>query len=117
LAVDPADENLVYATFSEFRKGSNAARVVRSTDGGQSWTSISGNLPAAPVNELVILPGGRLAVGTDVGVFLSTDGGETWLTLGSNMPAVPVLDLRYHQASNTLTAATFGHGVQRIVLP
>ena len=117
IAVDPADANVVYATFSEFRKGSNAARVVRSTDGGATWASISGNLPAAPVIDIVLLPGGKLAVGTDVGVFLSSDGGETWLTVGDNMPAVPVLDLRYHQGTNTLTAATFGHGIQRIALP
>ncbi|MGH2711087.1 MAG: WD40/YVTN/BNR-like repeat-containing protein [Actinomycetota bacterium] len=117
IAVDPADASLVYATFSEFRKGSNAARVVKSTDGGQTWNSISGNLPAAPVNEIVTLPGGKLAVGTDVGAFMSSDVGVTWLTVGSNMPAVPILDLRYHQATNTLTAATFGHGVQRVILP
>jgi photosystem II stability/assembly factor-like uncharacterized protein len=117
IAVDPADANAVYATFSEFRKGSNAARVVKSTDGGQTWASISGNLPAAPVNEIVVLPGGKLAVGTDVGVFLSSDGGATWLTVGENLPTVPVFDLRYHQGTNTLTAATFGHGIQRVALP
>jgi hypothetical protein len=117
IAVDPADANVVYATFSEFRKGSNAARVVKTTDGGATWTSISGNLPAAPVIDIVVVPGGKLVVGTDVGVFLSSDGGETWLTVGDNMPAVPVLDLRYHQGTNTLTAATFGHGIQRIALP
>ena len=117
IAVDPANADVVYATFSEFRKGSNAPRVVRSTDGGQSWTNISGNLPSAPVNEIVLLPGGKLAVGTDVGVFLSADGGATWLSVGENLPAVPVLDLRYHQGTNTLTAATFGHGIQRVALP
>jgi photosystem II stability/assembly factor-like uncharacterized protein len=117
IAVDPTNADVVYATFSEFRKGSNASRVVKSADGGLTWASISGNLPAAPVNEIVTLPGGKLAVGTDVGVFLTTDGGATWLSVGENMPAVPVLDLRYHQATNTLTAATFGHGIQRVVLP
>jgi hypothetical protein len=32
------------------------------------------------------------------------------------MPAVPVLDLRWHEASGTLTVATFGHGIQRTAL-
>lgn len=117
IAVDPTDENVVYATFSEFRKGSNAPLVVKTTDGGATWTNISGNLPAAPVIDIVVVPGGKLAVGTDVGVFLTSDGGATWLTVGDNMPAVPVLDIRYHGGTNTLTAATFGHGIQRIALP
>ena len=29
----------------------------------------------------------------------------------------PVLDLRYHAGTNTLTAATFGHGIQRVTVP
>jgi len=117
ITVDPSDANTAYAAFSEFRKGSSAARLVKTTDGGATWTNISGNLPSAPVNEVIVIPGGKLAVGTDVGVFLSQDGGTTWLTVGENMPAVPVLDLRYHQGTNTIYAATFGHGIQKIVLP
>jgi photosystem II stability/assembly factor-like uncharacterized protein len=117
VAVDPTDAEIAYATFSGFRSGDSTPHVVRTADGGASWTNVSGNLPAAPVNDIVVIPGGKLAVGTDTGVFLSTDGGASWLTLGSGLPAVPILDIRYHQATNTITAATFGHGIQRVVLP
>lgn len=117
VAVDSTNADVVYASYSSFRNGSNAAHVVRSTDGGSSWQNISGNLSAAPVNDVIVLPGGKLAVGTDVGVFLTADGGTTWLSVGSNMPAVPVLDIRFHQGTNTITAATFGHGIQRVTLP
>jgi photosystem II stability/assembly factor-like uncharacterized protein len=117
VAVDPQNADIAYATFSGFRSDVATPHVVKTTDGGRSWTNISGSLPAAPVNEIVVIPGGKLAVGTDVGVFLTSDGGATWLAAGSSMPAVPVLDLRYHQGSNTLTAATFGHGIQRLALP
>jgi photosystem II stability/assembly factor-like uncharacterized protein len=117
VAVDPMDANVAYATFSGFRSNDATPHVVKTTDGGQTWTNISGNLPAAPVNEIIVLPGGKLAVGTDVGVFLTSDGGTTWLTVGSNLPANPILDLEYHAATNTITAATFGHGIQRVTLP
>jgi photosystem II stability/assembly factor-like uncharacterized protein len=117
VAVDPQNADVAYATFSGFRSGDATPHVVMTTDGGASWTNISGNLPAAPVNDVVVIPGGKLAVGTDVGVYLSTDGGVTWLTLGSGLPAVPILDIRYHQGTNTVTAATFGHGIQRVALP
>ncbi|MGH3370384.1 MAG: WD40/YVTN/BNR-like repeat-containing protein, partial [Nocardioidaceae bacterium] len=69
VAVDPADANVAYATFSGFRGGDATPHVVKTTDGGASWTNISGNLPAAPVNDVIVLPGGKLAIAGDVGVF------------------------------------------------
>lgn len=116
LTVDPQDARTVYATFSGFRNGSDAAHVLRSTDGGATWTDVSGDLPAAPVNTLEVV-GSSLIVGTDVGVYVSYDGGRRWFVLGGNLPVVPVLDFRYHAPTGTLTAATFGHGLQRVVLP
>lgn len=116
ITVNPTHANVVYVSYSGFRNGSDAAQLVKTTNGGQTWTDITGDLPDAPVNE-VILAGDVLAVGTDVGVFMSDDDGATWLRVGDNLPTVPVLDLRYHAASNTLTAATFGHGIQRVTLP
>ena len=116
MTVDPANAKVVYATFSSFRNGSDAAHVAKSADGGETWTNISGDLPSAPVNTLEVI-GSKLVVGTDVGAFLSNDGGQRWLLLGGNLPVVPILDFRYHKATNTLTAATFGHGIQRVVLP
>ena len=117
VAVDPSNADVAYATFSGFRGGDATPHVVKTTDGGATWTNISGNLPAAPVNDVVVIPGGRLAVATDVGAFLTSDGGATWLSVGTNLPSVPILDLRYHEGTNTLTAATFGHGIQRSTLP
>ena len=116
VTVDPEDANIVYVAYSSYRDGSDAAHLVRTTDGGLTWENLSKGLPDAPVNEVVLI-GNALAVGTDVGVFYSEDLGATWLRLGNNLPTLPVLDLRYHEASNTLAAATFGHGIQRVTLP
>jgi len=116
LAVDPDDADVAYATFSSFRNGSDSPHVIRTSDGGATWENISGDLPSAPVNEIVVVEE-QLIVGTDVGVFLSRDAGATWLTVGSNLPAVVINDLEYHAGTNTLTAATFGHGIQRVTLP
>jgi hypothetical protein len=66
------------------------------------------------VNDVAIA-GDAVIVGTDVGVFLSEQDGR-WYRVGKNMAAVPVLDLRWHQATGTLTVATFGHGIQRTSL-
>jgi photosystem II stability/assembly factor-like uncharacterized protein len=116
VVVDPLNAALAYATFSGFRSGSALPYVLKTTDGGATWTSIAGDLPEAPVNDIVVV-GSTLYVGTDVGVFVSADGGATWLTAGLDLPNVPVTDLEYRAASNSLYAATFGRGIYALPLP
>src|SRR4029079_7539798 len=67
VAIDPSNANVEYATFSGFRADDSAPYVARTADGGLTWTDISGNLPKAPVNDLVV-SGSNLFVGTDQGV-------------------------------------------------
>jgi photosystem II stability/assembly factor-like uncharacterized protein len=117
VAFDPTNPNTLYATYSGYRSGSSRQHVVRSTDFGRTWKDISGNLPAAPVNELVVLPDRTLVVGSDVGVFLSRDGGKRWQSVGAGLPVVPVLDLDVDPTTRVITAATFGHGILRTQLP
>jgi hypothetical protein len=113
---DPANSLVGYATFSGFRSGNPLPYVLKTSDGGTTWTSIAGNLPQAPVNDIVIV-GTTLYVASDVGVFRSTNGGTNWKTAGSRLPMVPVTDLEYRAASNTLYAATFGRGMFTLALP
>ncbi|QSW99966.1 hypothetical protein [Haloterrigena alkaliphila] len=88
LAVSPHDPDVVYA-------GTEPSRVYRSSDGGGSWTRLSG-LTALPSAEEWSFPPrphthhvrwlevdpfdpDRLYVGIEAGAFvLSPDGGETW---------------------------------------
>ena len=114
VAVDPSNALVAYATFSGFRSGSALPYVLKTTDGGTNWTSIAGDLPQAPVNDIVLV-GSTLYVATDVGVFSSNNGGSTWVAAGADLPNVPVTDLEYRAASNSLYAATFGRGIY--VLP
>lgn len=118
VAVDPTDANLAYVTVSGFRNGDSTAHVFRTGNGGLSWQDISGNLPDAPVNDLVLDPRDRtrLFTATDVGVFVSTDGGITWAHAGTGLPLVPVADLEATDTGSTtvITAATFGLGIYRL---
>src|SRR5439155_22172727 len=81
-----------------------------SQDRGSHWTSINGNLPDAPVNDLVVEPlaGGTLYAGTDLGVYVTRNLGQTWTPLGGYMPIQPVSDLELHAASRKLFAFTHG---------
>jgi len=114
VAIDPRDEDVVYATFSGFRNGENAAHVYRTLDGGRRWTNVSANLPNAPVND-VVLDRNRIYVATDVGVYSrSTGGGSNWRPVGRGLPLVPVLDLRLHAPTDTLYAGTFGRSAWKV---
>jgi photosystem II stability/assembly factor-like uncharacterized protein len=116
LAVDPANAAVAYVAFSGFRNADAAPYVLRTVDGGSSWTDITANLPQAPVNALS-LAGTALVAATDVGVFLTADGGATWLRLGRGLPNAPVMDIRYHAPTNRIYAATFGRGMWKVQIP
>lgn len=117
VAVDPTNANIVYATYSGFRNGDNTAHILRSTDGGTNWNDISGNLPGAPTQDVVIHPtGSPIIVASDVGVFVANAGSALWSQLGSGLPLAPVNDIRYHAPSNTVYAATYGRGIWKTIL-
>jgi hypothetical protein len=92
--------------------------IFRSTNRGTSWTSIAGNLPDAPVNDLLVDPQNpqTLYAGTDLGVYATRNLGAGWYPFGVGMPIQPVFDLSLHSASRTLVAATHGRSQWKILL-
>ncbi|MEV0172184.1 glycosyl hydrolase [Streptomyces sp. NPDC050803] len=116
VVVDPKNPDRVWTTHSAYRAGSPLPHVYGSTDGGAHWRDLSGNLPSAPVNDLVVARGGALHVATDQGVFTSLTGGRHWLRLGRGMPAVPVDDIEYDAGHQRLVAATFGRGFYELTV-
>ena len=113
VAVDPFEENTVYVTLSGYRYDSYLPHVFRSTDGGDSWTDISGDLPEAPVNDIIIDPviDSALYLATDFGIFATWDLGIHWFMVGDNLPNVPVVDMDFHAPTRRLVAATYGRSM------
>ncbi len=119
IAVDPQDPATAYVTFSGFRQGDDDAVIVRVRHLGGTdveVTDISGDLPDAPLHDVLVLED-RLVVASDVGVFTTLDGGATWLVVGENLPMAPVMELAWNEEADVLAAATFGRGVWSVVLP
>jgi sugar lactone lactonase YvrE len=87
--------------------------VFESTDGGTTWADRSGNLPDAPVNDVVVFHG-KLVVGTDVGVFLTSAGSPgSWSRAGANLPNASTNDLVVAPGGRYLISATHGRGIWR----
>jgi len=79
--------------------GSMSAGVVRSADGGQTWTPASSGLTSTRVLALATDPTSMqtLYAGTDAGLFKTTDGGAAWAKLpfpGKNAVAIAVSPAR-----------------------
>ena len=118
LHVDTANPAHVYAIFNGFSRrwipGGGQGIVFESKDGGSTWTNISGNLPDAPGDALVVA-GGQLVLATDIGVFTApASNPTTWARLGENLPNVSVNNLTIGPDGQTVVAATHGRGIWTI---
>ncbi len=118
IAFDPAQANKVFACFGGFSGG---GEVWASSDGGASWTKRSTGLPGNPLREIVhdgtrlLVCGGQLFSGQDVGVFASSDEGQSWSELSDpSWPSRVIQDIAIdpNNPSIVLVAST-GAGVFR----
>ncbi|MFK5855318.1 MAG: hypothetical protein QM503_04240 [Bacteroidota bacterium] len=118
VAFDPIDEETIYVTISGFRWDEPLPHVFMSTNLGESWIEISGDLPEIPVNAIVINPlnNQNIIVGTDAGVYLTHNGGDNWENMSGNMPQTPVVALRINPLTNMIYAATYGNSIYKVDL-
>jgi hypothetical protein len=116
IVVDPGNKNKVYASVG----GPGIGVYWDSQGGAGGWLSIANNLPAVPVNALLLstsLSGAQtLYAGTDIGVYDGTNPaglGWSWGVYGSGLPIVQVDDLQLQTIGTTtwLAAATHGRGL------
>ncbi len=107
------DPNTVYAVLNNHKRGDFKPYVLKSTNRGRSWTSITGDLPARgstyTIAEDHVNPS-LLFVGTEFGIYTTLDGGAKWIQLKSGIPTVAVRDLEIQRRENDLVAASFGRG-------
>ena len=129
IATDPHDTTgaTVYATIMGF---GGVPHLYRSTDFGAHWLLISGNLPQAPANAVVVDPNdaNTVYVAMDTGVFVAQavttcPSTNCWSPLGTGLPNAPVTTLEAAPNLPTgdgregmLRAGTYGRGLWQIPL-
>lgn len=94
--------------------------VLVSTDGGDSFNSISEGLPN--IGKNVVVHQGRhtdnpLYVGTSLGVYYRDDTMSQWEPFDTNLPNVTVTDLEINLEDNVIVAATYGRGIWQSAIP
>lgn len=112
IAVHPTRPDTAYATVAEF----DVPHVLKTTNGGATWTDIGKDLPNVPASSVAINPRDpqMVFVGTDSGVFESHDGGETWFPANGNLTSTIVQDLVFRPGTSELYLFTFGRGAYRV---
>lgn len=90
-------------------------RVVKSTDGGSTWTAAGKGLPPVPISKLLVstrdTTGRTIYAATWIGVYETTDGGASWHLFGTGLPVVTVSDLYMPPDGSYLRVSTYGRGV------
>ena len=107
------DANTVFVALNNWQRGDYKPYLVRSTDRGRTFTTITGNLPDRHDVWSVIqdhVNGNLLFAGTEFGVFTSVDGGQRWMQLKGGVPIAQARDMTIQKRENDLVVATFGRG-------
>src|SRR4029078_558694 len=108
------DENTVYALFNNHQNGDFKPYILKSTDRGRKWTSITARLPERGSLYAIAedhLDPNLLFVCTEFGLWFTQDGGGRGGQLRGGLPTIAVRDIAVQRMENDLVIATFGRGI------
>ena len=107
------DENGAFVVVDAHKLGDYSPYVFMTNDRGETWKSISGDLPDGTIiwaikqdHEVPEL----LFIGTEFGIYFSYNMGINWRKLEAGVPTIPFRDLAIQKRDNGLVGASFGRG-------
>ncbi len=104
-----------YVTIDFHQMNNRDPFIYKTTDYGQTWASISSDLPKTVfgychwVHEDPVRKG-LLFLGTENAIYVSFTDGKNWLPLQNNLPHAPVHHMVVQEHFNDLVVATYGRG-------
>lgn len=112
IKADLFDSNTVYVSLDNHKEGDLSPYLFKSSDLGESWESISNNIPD---NTLVWrfvqdhVKKDLFFLATEFGIYTSLNGGNSWQKLGGT-PTISFRDIVIQERENDLVGASFGRG-------
>lgn len=111
IEVSPHDAATAYVTLTRYKFNDFAPYVYKTTDNGNSWTSINSGFEEEDFVRVVREDPKRkdlLYAGTEGGMYISYDGGQQWKAFSLNLPVCPINDITFR--NNDMVVATSGRG-------
>ena len=106
------DKGTIYATFDNHKNGDFKPYILRSSDRGNSWEAIAGDLGEREIVYSIVedhVKSDLLFVGTEFGAYYTLNSGNKWLKI-KGLPTISVRDIDIQRRENDLAFATFGRG-------
>ncbi len=122
LDTHPTDPATAFALFSY----AGYAKIIRTTDYGNTWTDITGfgsgssssnGFPDVAVYCVLVMPYNTdiIWAGTDIGIVESIDNGASWHLAANGLPNVAVWEMKI--VDDQVVVATHGRGIWSVTLP
>jgi len=108
---DLHDPDTVYVALDHHKTGDFSPYLVKSTDRGRTWTSMTGDLPDRHLVWRIIQDHEKpelFFLATEFGIFFTGDAGERWIRLEGGLPTISFRDLEIQRRENDLVGASFG---------
>ncbi len=103
-----------YVCYSGYTLNDNSPYLYKTSDFGQTWEDISGDLPDAGINDICIVPnqgGNYIFAALDGGVYFTENGGVNWGYVGVDMPTVTARELKIDFNNEKLICGTYSRSM------
>jgi len=113
IRADLFDENTVYVALDNHKYGDYKPYLLKSTNRGKSWKSISSNLEDRHLVWRIVqdhVNPKLMFTATEFGLFFTLDSGEKWVEFSGDAPTISFRDVTIQRREDDLVAASFGRG-------
>lgn len=106
----------VLASIGGLSGATSSQSVYHSTDGGNTWIDVSGDLPQVVGNSVLMDPSDASIyyLATDTGVWRTANRGTNWLAWDNGLPNCPCSGLVLDATSKVLYCGTMGRGAYKL---
>ncbi|RYC52662.1 VPS10 domain-containing protein [Flagellimonas olearia] len=111
---DLHDANTVYLVLDNHKEGDFKPYLLKSTDKGNTWTFINGNLPKRLITWRIVQDHkkeGMLFAATEFGIYFTNNGGSSWTKLDGGVPTISFRDVTIQRREDDLVGGSFGRGI------
>lgn len=113
IRADLFDASTVYIALDNHKYGDFKPYLLKSTNKGKTWKSISANIPNGTMVWRTVqdhIAPNLMFAATEFGIYVTTNGGSSWEMLKGGVPTISFRDITIQRRENDLVGASFGRG-------